>query len=130
MTEQGTTAPRYWSASKGAWVDIATMPTPHLSNAAKKLVARMASSPDGDLQETDGDQNVAAACIDELARRVPPKKHLDVVREVRDVFIEDGYAPFNELIEKLSMVLGEEWNAAESRWERPNDGGGPPLDAA
>lgn len=76
---------RYYSASRKAFVEIDTMPTPHLSRAAKKLAHTMAEAWGADdraiAATTECDRyadegfsalDVLEAMIDDLASRVPP----------------------------------------------------------
>jgi hypothetical protein len=56
---------QYQSASKGA-VDLETMPTPHLSNALKKMLARY------DVVPTPEDRELLACMVEELASRIKP----------------------------------------------------------
>lgn len=65
---------KYFSASKGQFISIAPMPTPHLSSAAKKLAVAIANGDDStDLQQPSA-LTVLLAMIDVLAGRVPPQE--------------------------------------------------------
>jgi len=72
---------RYFSKSRGEFIEIDSMPTRHLSNAAKKLVPIVADflSDDPSQASLDFDEScgrpddVLSAMIDELASRVPAK---------------------------------------------------------
>lgn len=107
--------PRYYSASKRDFVEIASMPTPHLSSAAKKLL-----NAEADRYGISRDEAlpVLLAMIDELARRVPAKKVSEGIRAVRSQLEREGAHYPNEMLVALSELVGEEWNG--SGWEASN----------
>lgn len=75
MSRHGDT--RYWSSSKGELLEIDTLPTKYLANAAKKMVRDlpdMLATDDPQAEHgahPDGAPGVLVSMIDELASRIP-----------------------------------------------------------
>lgn len=73
MSRHGDT--RYWSSSREELLEIDTIPTKHLANAAKKLAREMLDAADDPQADNgahpDGAAGVLVSMIDELASRIP-----------------------------------------------------------